>query len=186
MLNWLYLQSPRSTDSMDSVVFTIGRIEGGHNSNVIPETVELRGTLRTLDREVRERTIALIRSLAAAVADGSKTSISVEFGVEAGSVVNDRQLVKLIKTACQTAIGPDSVERIERPSMGSEDFAFYGEQVPAAMFRLGCSSDRFEAQGLHSPMFDIDEGALAIGARVMAETALNWCEQTRHATTDHT
>lgn len=176
LLNWLYLQIPRSTDSRDSVVFTVGRIEGGHNSNVIPEKVQLKGTLRTLDRRVREDAIATIRRLATAVADGTKTSIHVDFGVEARSVINDNWLVDLIEASAIAALGPDSIEGINHPSMGSEDFSFYGEEVPLAMFRLGCRSDQIGGSGLHSPMFDIDEDALTVGARVMAETALTWCE----------
>lgn len=177
LLNWLYLQIPRSTDSRESAVFTVGRIEGGHNSNVIPERVELRGTLRTLDRSVREDTIATIRRLAASVADGTRTSIQVEFGVEARSVVNDKSLIDLIESVTTAALGAEAVEPILQPSMGSEDFSFYGAELPLAMFRLGCVSDQIGGPGLHSPMFDIDEQALAVGARVMAETALAWCER---------
>jgi amidohydrolase len=177
LLNWLYLQIPRSTDSRESAVFTVGRIEGGHNSNVIPERVELRGTLRTLDRSVREDTIATIRRLAASVADGTRTSIQVEFGVEARSVVNDKSLIDLIESVTTAALGAEAVEPILQPSMGSEDFSFYGAELPLAMFRLGCVSDQIGGPGLHSPMFDIDEKALAVGARVMAETALAWCER---------
>lgn len=177
LLTWLYLQIPRSTDIRDSVVFTIGRIEGGHHSNVIPETVELRGTLRTLDRRVREEAITTIRRLAAAVADGTKTSIHVNFGVEAHSVVNDKSLMDLIESVTTSALGADAVETIHQPSMGSEDFSFYGNEVPLAMFRLGCVSDQIGGPGLHSPMFDIDEEALAVGARIVAETALTWCER---------
>jgi amidohydrolase len=177
LLNWLYLQIPRSTDSRDSVVFTIGRVVGGHNANVIPETVELRGTLRTLDRQVREKSIATIRRLVTAVADGTQTKIQVQFGIEARSVVNDRALIDLIESATISALGPDAVELIQQPSMGSEDFSFYGDEVPLAMFRLGCISDQFGGAGLHSPIFDVDEQSLAVGSRIIAETVLAWCEE---------
>ncbi len=181
LLNWLYLQIPRSTDSMESVVFTIGRIVGGHNSNVIPERVELRGTLRTLDQRVRAKTIELIQRLAQTVAVGSQTNIQVDTGIEAGAVVNDGRMVDLIEQACLGALGPQAIDKIEKPSMGSEDFAFFCEKVPAAMFRLGCVSEKGGGPGLHSPLFDLDEQSLKIGARVMAETALLWCEQYTHA-----
>jgi amidohydrolase len=177
LLNWLYLQIPRSTDSMESVVFTIGRIFGGHNANVIPERVELRGTLRTLDQRVRAKTIELIGRLAESVAAGSQTQIRFETGIEAGAVVNDGKVIDMIERACLGALGPDSIDYIEKPSMGSEDFAFICERVPAAMFRLGCVSEQVGGPGLHSPLFDLDEQAIKIGARVMAETALLWCEQ---------
>lgn len=177
LLNWLYLQIPRSTDSMESVVFTIGRIMGGHNSNVIPERVELRGTLRTLDQRVRAKTIELIRRLAQTVAAGSQTNIHVETGIEAGAVVNHGDMIDVIEQASVSALGPEAIDYIDKPSMGSEDFAFFCEKVPAAMFRLGCVSPDVGGPGLHSPLFDLDERAIKIGARIMAETALLWCEQ---------
>ncbi len=180
LLNWLYLQIPRSTDSMESVVFTIGRIVGGHNSNVIPERVELRGTLRTLDRRVRVRTIELIKRLAQAVAEGSQTQIQIDTGIESGAVINDEKMIDIIQQVCIGSFGAQSVDVIEKPSMGSEDFAFFCEKVPSAMFRLGCVSESVGGPGLHSPMFDLDEEALRIRARIMAETTLLWCQQNCH------
>ena len=56
--------------------------------------------------------------------------------------------------------------------MGSEDFAFYGAHVPAALFRLGCTSDRRGGSGLHTPTFDIDEEALRCGAKILARAAI--------------
>jgi metal-dependent amidase/aminoacylase/carboxypeptidase family protein len=58
--------------------------------------------------------------------------------------------------------------------MGSEDFAFYCEHIPAAMFRLGCRSEKVGASLLHTPTFDIDEEALRVGARIFAYTAMEW------------
>ncbi len=171
LINLMYLQIPRSTNSLESVVLTVGQITGGKNANVIPDQVDLHGTLRTLNRDVRKQTIALIRRLATSVAMGSETTIDVEFGVAAPSVQNAPSLVQLLRETCHDRLGPSSVEIIPSPSMGSEDFALYSNEVPAAMFRLGSSSDPANATGLHSPLFDINEEALRIGARVMAHTA---------------
>ena len=176
LINWLYLQIPRSTDSQEAVVITIGQIQGGHTPNVIPERVELRGTLRTLDRGVRERTMEQVRQLAAAVAMGSHTKIDVEFGVGAESVYNDPQLIDLVGRTVVDVLGDEGVESIPRPSMGSEDFAFYSARTAGAMIRLGCVSDRGGGPLLHTPQFDIDEEALRIGALVLAHTAIRWLE----------
>ena len=178
----LYMHIPRQTDSQDAVVVTIGKVQGGHTANVIPESMELHGTLRTLDAKIRDRTIKHIRRLAEGVAAVSRTKIMVEFGLAASAVENDSSLTELIRQSATSAMGPDGIEEIPRPSMGSEDFAFYGKHVPAAMFRLGCVSDQVGGTGLHTPTFDFDEEALRYGMKVMARSAISWMEKRSQST----
>jgi len=110
------------------------------------------------------------------VAEASQTKIQVNFGLSLGSVENDKTLVDLISDAAMDVAGPDAPEEIRRPSMGSEDFALYCAHVPAAMFRLGCVSKTKGGQGLHTPLFDLDEESMKIGAKIIARTALNWMQ----------
>jgi metal-dependent amidase/aminoacylase/carboxypeptidase family protein len=74
----------------------------------------------------------------------------------------------LMANVAGSLLGTDRVQWIERPSMGGEDFAFFLEQVPGVMFRLGSARDNILASGLHTPLFDIDERCLAIGAKLLA------------------
>jgi amidohydrolase len=171
LISTLYQFVPRATDSHDAVVVTIGQIHGGENPNVIPESVELAGTLRTLDQRVREATIAHIRQLARGIGEVSGTSISVTFDVGVASVKNDPAITRQFCDAAIEVVGEENLEEILRPSMGSEDFAVYLDEVQGAMFRLGCGM----ASGggpLHTPKFDVDERALAIGAKILARTAV--------------
>lgn len=163
LVNALYLFIPRVTDSQDAVVVTIGKIDGGDHANVIPERVTLRGTIRTLDQVVRRKTMEHISRIASSVAQTSETKINVQFGLGCKSVVNDAKVVQILRLAARDVLEPAGVEEIPRPSMGSEDFAFYLEQVPGAMIRLGSTSDRVGGSGLHTPTFDIDEESLRIG-----------------------
>ncbi|MCA9265433.1 MAG: amidohydrolase [Planctomycetales bacterium] len=181
LINLLYLQIPRVTDSQEAVVVSIGKIIGGTSNNVIPDLVEMYGTVRTLNQKVRERTHDHIQRIAQALADGMGVDISVSFGSGCYPVVNDPYLIELIHDACSQVLFPDSAERIPRPSMGSEDFAFYGEHVPAALFRLGCRSEKTGGSLLHTPLFDIDEEALRVGARVFVHTSLSWLEKRQRA-----
>lgn len=174
LINALYLFIARRTDSQHAVVVTIGQIIGGENANVIPEQVTLRGTVRTLDRSVRSETFSHICRLSEGIGATSETKINVEFGLGCHSVVNDPQLVELLRNAGHEVLGEEGVESIRRPSMGSEDFAFYAEQIPAAMFRLGCTSSRAGGSPLHSTTFDIDEETLRIGARILARAVIRW------------
>ena len=176
LINALYLFIPRSTDSMEAVVVTIGQVIGGDNPNVIPEWLELNGTLRTLDRGVRKKSIEQIRKIAHGIGQTSETTIDVQFGSGSRSVDNDPALIEIFRRAVEGAIGTEGIEKIPRPSMGAEDFAAYLEHVPGAMARIGCVSDKVGGAMLHSPNFDIDEESLRIAARVMARTVIHWSD----------
>ena len=181
LINSLYLFIPRATDSQESVVVTIGQVTGGHTANVIPEEVRLRGTIRTLDRDVRTMTFRHLERLAEGIGRTSDTRIHVEAGLSTHSVVNDPELVDLMRMATLEVAGPDSVQPILRPSMGSEDFAFYLDYAPGAMIRLGCTSAEIGGSPLHAPDFDVDEEALRIGAKILARAAVYWSEPRRGA-----
>ena len=176
LITSLYLFIPRATDSHDPAVLTIGQLLAGENSNVIPERACLRGTLRTLTRATREATKDHIRRIASALAEASGTHISVEFQAGPQSVENDRPLTELIRDTAGEIVGPAGLDIVPRPSMGGEDFAFYLDHVPGAMFRLGCASPEGGSPPLHSPNFDIDERSLLIGARILARAVVLWAE----------
>ncbi|EAQ82425.1 M20 metallopeptidase family protein [Blastopirellula marina] len=174
LISALYLSIPRVTDSQDAVVLTFGRIHGGENLNVIPEQVELLGTLRTLDTDVRQRTIDHIHRIASGVQRATDTTIEVCFDVGTSAVINQAKPISHLKSAIVESFGHEAIYEIPRASMGGEDFAFYLDHVPGAMARLGCRPPAVEhAPLLHSPMFDIDEAVLAIGARMLASAAIH-------------
>jgi len=175
LISSLYLFVPRATDSQEAVVVTVGQFLGGDNPNAIPEQVELRGTLRTLDQAVRGRTMDHIRQLARGIAEASGTKIEVSFEASVPSVDNTDWGTALLREAAETTIGTAGAEDIDRPSMGSEDFAAYLQHVPGAMFRLGCASDEVGNSGLHTPTFDVDDRALAVGAKILAKAVVLAC-----------
>ncbi|HTE20163.1 MAG TPA: amidohydrolase [Armatimonadota bacterium] len=179
LISSIYLFIPRATDSHDPVVITIGQITAGDNPNVIPESAQLRGTVRTLGGEARERTKNHIRQLARGLAEASSTGIQVRFEPGPQSVNNDSTMTDLIREAARDLLGEERLDVISRPSMGGEDFAFYLDHVPGAMFRLGCASPSAGNAPLHSPAFDLDERALAIGAKVLARAAVLWSDPAR-------
>jgi amidohydrolase len=174
LISTLYQFVPRATDSQDAVVVTIGQLIGGENPNVIPEHIELRGTLRTLDQRVRQATVEHVRQLARGISEVSGTKIEVSFESGVGSVENDPLLTRLIGDAAVEVVGEDNLEEILRPSMGSEDFAAYLGHVPGAMFRLGSGCPSGETTSLHTSNFDIDERAIKIGARIFARAVVAW------------
>lgn len=171
-INALYAFVPRSVNSQDPVVVTIGQIQGGQAANVIPGEVFLQGTLRTLDRRVREDAQEQIRRIAAGIAAASRTTIDVEVIEGIGGVINDQAVNQAVSAAAADVIGKEGVATLPRPSMGSEDFAAYLDHVPGAMFRLGCAASEAGGSPLHTPTFNVDERAIAIGAKVLARAAV--------------
>jgi amidohydrolase len=174
LISTLYQFVPRATDSQDAVVVSFGQIHGGQNANVIPEQVVLEGTVRTLDRKVREKTIAHIRTLADGIERVTSTSLDVSFETGIGSVYNDEGLTQLVRDVATTLLGADKVTAMRRPSMGSEDFAAYLEHVPGAMFRLGVAGEDGPWPGLHTPTFDVDERCIGVGAKILARSVVEW------------
>lgn len=169
LISTLYQFIPRATDSQDAVVVSFGEIHGGLNANVIPQEVVLDGTVRTLNRQVRERTLDNIHRIAGGVENVTGTKLTVDFYEGIGSVMNDPAITALVEGVACDLLGSDNVAQMPRPSMGSEDFAAYLDVVPGSMFRLGCAGS-LPWPGLHTPIFDVDEKCLAVGAKILARS----------------
>jgi amidohydrolase len=176
LVSTLYQFVPRATDSQDAVVVSFGQIHGGQNSNVIPEEVMLEGTVRTLNRDVREKTVQHIRTLAEGIEQVTGAKLEVNFRRGSPSVQNDEEITNLVSRVAGDLLGEKNVQSMTRPSMGSEDFAYYLERVPGMMFRLGAAGDNGPWPGLHTPLFDVDEKCLAVGAKIFARTVVEWSE----------
>jgi len=164
----------RSIAMTDSAVVSITQVHGGTAGNVIPETVELRGTIRTLSESVRAIVCARVHELATGVARnyGAAAEVAIRDGYP--TVVNDANAVARALAAAR-AIGIAESDIVTMPPQGGgEDFAYYAQKVPGAFLFLG---GRNEAKGCchphHHPKFDIDEAALPIGAALLAQVALD-------------
>jgi amidohydrolase len=174
LVSTLYQFVPRATDSQDAVVVSFGQIHGGQNANVIPEEVMLEGTVRTLNHDVREKTVQHIRTLAEGIEQVTGAKVDVNFRRGSPSVQNDEALTQLVCDVAADLLGPNNVTTLPRPSMGSEDFAYYLERIPGTMFRLGAAGENGNWPGLHTPTFDVDEKCLAVGAKILARTVVEW------------
>ncbi len=164
----------RRLDPFDPAVVSIGKVCGGEAENVIPHQVELSGTLRFMNKKVRQQIHDEVRrAFEVARTLGGDYSLKIELG--GLPMVNDPRAVDLIKTA---AIRLISEQNVLPPidSLGAEDFSIFTDVVPGAMFTLGARIEGDERQH-HNPRFDIDEGCLPIGAAILAESALLFLRQ---------
>ncbi|MCS7282126.1 MAG: amidohydrolase [Anaerolineae bacterium] len=150
-------------------VVTIGTIHGGTVDNVIPETVELRGTIRYKDPAVQEQIHTEIeRALGIARTLGGDYRLRIEKGYP--PMVNDAGVVNLLRAVATDLLGPEHI-RPPEAGMGAEDFGYFSALAPGAMLDLGCRPEDGERPA-HSPRFDIDERCLPVGAAILAEAAL--------------
>jgi amidohydrolase len=159
----------RRVNPFDAAVISLGSIHAGRVSNVIPETVDLSGTIRYELREVQKQLHTEIeRALAVARALGGDYTLKLENG--GPPMINDPAVVEVIRQVAKDLLGADQVKPKDK-GMGAEDFGVFSELAPGAMFRLGCRLEGGERKG-HSPTFDLDERCLPVGAAVLAEAAL--------------
>ena len=153
----------------DPAVISIGSIHGGMADNVIPESVDILGTIRFLSKKVQKEIHAEIeRALTIAKTMGGDYELNIVEGYP--PMHNHPDIVELIVEVAGDLIGTEKVKQA-KPDMGSEDFGYFMEDIPGAMFFLGCRIDDDERRH-HDPRFDINEDCLPIGAAILAETAL--------------
>jgi amidohydrolase len=166
----------REIDARLPSVVSIGAIHGGVRHNIIPGTVELLGTIRSLDPQARFELHRRVRRTAESIAASAGARADVEIDVENGYPVtlNDPALVRRMLPTLER-VAPRVVEAL--PRTGAEDFAFYAEQVPGFYVWLGVRPPDVaaeEAASNHSPRFFVDERALPLGVRVLAHLAVDY------------
>ncbi|MDP2318367.1 MAG: amidohydrolase [Acidobacteriota bacterium] len=159
-------------------VVTVGRFTGGNRSNIVPEMVELEGTIRTFDEGVRKDIHARIRSIAThyAEAAGATATVDIGFGANYPVTINNPALTERMLPTLRRAAGAENVKL--GPLTGTaEDFSFFQQQVPGLFVFLGVTprdQDHTKVPQNHSPLFFADESALPVGVKVMTNLALDY------------
>ncbi len=164
----------RNVDPLKSAVVTVGRISGGTAFNVIPDVVEMEGTVRTFEDEVHELVERRVKEIAGEVSSGLGCRAEVEYEHLNRATVNDPRLATIAREVAS------KIGRVteEQRNMGGEDFSEYARLVPGVFAFLGV---RNEEKGIvhphHSPRFDVDEEALPLGVQFEVSMALRLLEE---------
>lgn len=159
-------------------VVTVGRFTGGNRSNIVPETVELEGTIRTFNEEVRQSIHARIRAIATdyAHAAGATATVEIGMGTAYPSTINDPALTERMLPTLRRVAGEGNLRL--SPLVGTaEDFSFFQHKVPGLFVFLGVTprdQDYTKAAQNHSPLFFADESALPVGVKLMTNLALDY------------
>lgn len=158
-------------------VVSIGSIHGGVRGNIIPDFVEMVGTIRTLDETMQKDFHERIRRTTEHVAMSAGATATIEIEPYAPVTWNDPELVSRMLPTLVRAAGKERVHAVSQPIMGAEDFAHFQQQIPGFYFFLGVNDPGVglgEAPPNHSPLFDANEDALIIGVRALAGLAWDY------------
>lgn len=164
LVNALQSVASRNVNTLDSVVLSVTRIAGGNTWNVLPETVELEGTLRTHKRAVRQQVKDRVNEIAAGLGQAFGAEIAVTWFDGPEALVNDEKWAAFARR-----VADEQGYRTHHAElhMGGEDFAVYLQQIPGAFVSIGSASE----YGLHHPAFNPDDTLLEGAARYFARLA---------------
>jgi len=171
------LQNIRSSQisPFDVATFSICTIKGGEAMNVIPDSVEMSGMLRCVEKKniliCREKIQNICANTAQAL--GGEAIIEITEGFP--SVFNDSKYTKLLRSSAANVMSKKNIREMPRPLLGSEDFSYYLEQVPGVMFIISSKHKDGHGGSLHTPTLDICEDSLLLGVQIFASLALRLC-----------
>ena len=157
-------------------VVTVGAIHGGVRTNIIPDEVEMIGTIRSLDAAMREDFHARIKRTAESIASSAGATATVTITTGYPITYNDPALTERSAPTLRRVAGAPNVKLVN-PVLGAEDFSFFQQNVPGLFFWLGTrpkNQTAEEAPSNHSPLFFVDESGLALGVRTLAHAAVDY------------
>lgn len=167
----------REVNPLEPRLITVGTIHGGTATNIVPQEVELTGTLRAAKEEVVRFMGARLGEVAQKTAEAGLCSTEYNLLINGPAVVNDAAMVEVVRTAACGIMGADRVCDIEMLT-GSEDFREYSSRVPSALYFMGMNAPKLGiGQPQHAPDFRVNDEVLADAAAVMTAVAITYWEQ---------
>lgn len=167
----------RNINPINSAVITFGSIHGGSAKNIITDTVVMEGTIRTLNSNTREFLKNRLAEVVEYTAQANRATAEIHFEAGYPATVNNDKVVDKLKEATSQVLGYSTqnsglkeglkIEKIEDPTMGVEDFAYFLREIPGAFFYLGSGFEEKQNSGLHSGKFYVNEDCIIVG--ILAE-----------------
>ncbi len=165
----------RNIKAVNPAVVSITRVEGGYNQNVIPDTVELEGTVRTFDDALRKDIHSRMEQIANGIGQAMNVKCTVTYDYKYPPVINDHQATESIVQSLAELFEPGTMVELNEPLMGGEDYAYYLQQAPGTfLFLVNPGHIDGEFHGHHHAKFDIDESQLYRGTAGFVKVALDY------------
>jgi len=178
VINSLQSIVSRKINPIDSAVVTIGKIEGGYVRNVIADKVNLEGTVRALNSEVRKQLEKEICKKVKNITSASDADYEIDYRHLYPPLLNDEKMTNLVKNNAVEVMESENVIDVKDPTMGGEDFAYFLKKVPGTFFLLG---GRNEEKGItaahHNTHFTFDEDIMTDGIEIMVRSVLDFLER---------
>ena len=163
----------RNTDPQKACVVSFCVLRAGDAFNVIPQTVEMKGTIRAFEPEVEQTAYKRLTEICQGIGEAMGCQVQIKIDNITPAVINDSVGATAVKRAAQELFPHHNLDERGRFTMGAEDFAFYQQKIPGTFFFVGSvNPEKGFIYGHHHPKFDFDESALSTGAALMAQAAI--------------
>lgn len=177
IVNALQTLVSREISPVVPAVVSVTTFHSGTAKNIIPETAELSGTVRSLEKTIRNSMAERIERVIAGVCTALRAEYDFEYHYGTPPTINDATISDLIREVGREVLGEENVVELAEPTMGAEDFAYYLEKIPGAMVRLGTGCSYL----LHTPRYDFGDGPLEQGMLLMGGLALRYLQPSGNA-----
>jgi len=163
----------RKVDPLEPAVITVGKFNAGSAHNVIPDTAEMEGTIRTLTYEIREKIPGIMESIIKGTSEANGAKYEFKFIPYHAPVINDYEITSTVGKAASKVIGHKNIIMIDKPTMIGEDFSSFEEKIPGTFFWVGTyNAKKGIVKPLHNPEFNLDEEIIYKAAAIFSECAL--------------
>lgn len=174
IVNALQTIVSRNVAPLDTAVVSVTTINAGTAFNIIPQTAQLTGTIRTFDNKVRQMVVDRVEEIVRGVGEAMGCQVEVSVKRVTPALINNEEIVSVVQDAARHVLPESSLDTSGYITMGSEDMAFMQEKVPGCYFFVGSNdSSRHLDYGHHHPKFDFDEEALVRASALMASAAVD-------------
>jgi amidohydrolase len=164
---------PNTPDQKIPTVLAFGKVQANGATNVVPDTVKIEGTFRTMNEKWRMEAHEKISAIVKQIAEKRNAKADLNILIGYPFLVNDETVTKKVRAAAEELCGRENVHDLSL-RMTAEDFAFISQAVPSCFFRLGTGNKKAGiTAGVHNAHFNVDENAIATGAAILASGALN-------------
>lgn len=170
IINAIYGIRSRRLNPLRNATISINTIQAGTSGNIVPQEVNISGTIRCFDVETREKIKNDLKQILS-ISHQFDGDFELQIGTGVPVLQNDKEIANQIQKSVISLYGIEALEEVEK-LLGVDDFAWYSQIVPAAMFFLGVRPNG-EIYPIHHPKFNINENALSIGTSVLAQSAIN-------------